>query len=443
MNVMKTKTAIAILLGLFVAPAHAQPLDKPKLDQFLDRLAEKNKAMGGLTLARDGHVVYSHFVGFSYINGADKRPATAATKYRIASITKTYTAVMIFQLVEEKRLKLTDTLERFFPQVPNAPRITITHLLSHRSGIHDMEPDAAFGKQSRTRDEIVARIAGGQPDFEPDARFKYCNAGYVLLGYAIERLDGSPYADALKARITSRLGLKDTYAIASGTTDPDKNESRSYGYFGLWNEGSELDFSVPAGAGAIVATTADMAAFIHALFERKLFSQASLTQMTTMRDGEGMGLATVSFAGKTAYWYSGGSSNSGAWLAYFPEEKLALAYATNAKVYPVKDIVNGAFAIYWNQPFQIPTFEAFVVSPEILDLYVGVYAMPGSPARPTIKREGGTLYFKPGGDNAVALEATAENEFKIDPAVFFEFDAAKGELKITRAGVERLFTKEK
>jgi D-alanyl-D-alanine carboxypeptidase len=440
---MKTKTAVATLLGLFVASAHAQPLDKAKLDQFLDRLAEKNKAMGGLTIAKDGNVVYSRFVGFSYINGADKRPATAATKYRIASITKTYTAVMIFQLIEEGRLKLTDTLDRFFPQIPNAPKIQVAHLLSHRSGIHDIDPDGVFGKQPRTKDEIIARIVSGTPDFEPDARFKYCNAGYVLLGYVVERLDGKPYADALKARITSRIGLKDTYAIATGTTDPDKNESRPYGYFGSWNEGAELDFSVPAGAGAIVATTADMAAFIHALFERKLVSQASLTQMTTMRDGEGMGLGTATFAGKTVIGYSGGSSSSGAWLAYFPEEKLALAYATNAKIYPVKDIVNGAFAIYWNQPFQIPTFEAVVVSPEILDRYVGVYTIPGSPARPTIKREGGTLYFQPGGGNAVPLEATAENKFKIDPAVFFEFDAAKGELKITRAGVERVFTKEK
>src|SRR5262245_20762208 len=252
---MKVKAAVAILLGLCVSSAHAQPFDRSKLDQFLDRLAEKNKAMGGLTIAKDGDVVYSRFVGYSYIHGADKRPATAATKYRIASITKTYTAVMIFQLVEEKRLKLTDTLDRFFPQIPNAPKITIAHLLSHRSGIHDMEPDGAFGKQPRTHDEVLARIASGQPDFEPDARFKYCNAGYVLLGYIVERLDGNPYAEALKARITSKLGLKDTYAAASGTTDPDKNETRSYGYFGSWNEGAELDFSVPAGAGAIIATT--------------------------------------------------------------------------------------------------------------------------------------------------------------------------------------------
>ncbi len=89
---------------------------------------------------------------------------------------------MIFQLVEEGKLKLTDTLDKFFPQIPNAARITIAQILAHRSGIHDLEPDGSWGKQPRTKDEVVARIAQGQPDFEPDARHLYSNAGYVLVG---------------------------------------------------------------------------------------------------------------------------------------------------------------------------------------------------------------------------------------------------------------------
>src|SRR6476620_10903251 len=102
---MKTKSiAAALLTLLFLASGSAQSLDTAKLDQFLDRLAAKNKGMGGVTLARDGNVVHSHSFGYSYVNGSEKKPATAATKYRIASITKVYTATMIFQLVEEGRL---------------------------------------------------------------------------------------------------------------------------------------------------------------------------------------------------------------------------------------------------------------------------------------------------------------------------------------------------
>src|SRR6266581_8636441 len=97
---MKTKMLFATLLTLVLVTAgHAQTLDKAKLDQLFDRLLEKNKGMGSLTLAKDGNVLYSRSFGYSQINGTEKKPLTAATKYRIGSITKTYTAVMIFQLV--------------------------------------------------------------------------------------------------------------------------------------------------------------------------------------------------------------------------------------------------------------------------------------------------------------------------------------------------------
>jgi D-alanyl-D-alanine carboxypeptidase len=441
---MKTKTILATLLALaWLASGSARTLDNAKVDQFLNRLAEKNKGMGSLTVAKDGNVVYSHSFGYSYVNGADKRAANAATKYRIASITKTYTTVMVFQLIEEGRLKLSDTIDRFFPQIPNATKITISHILNHRSGIHDIEPDGSWGRQRRTPEEVVARIAQGQPDFEPDSKNGYSNAAFILLGQIVEKVGGKQYQDLLKERITSKIGLADTYYLAVGQTDIGRNEAVSYHYVDGWNEANELDFSVPAGAGAIVASTSDMTRFIQAVFDLKLISANSLKQMTTMRDGEGMGLITFSFAGKTLYGSTGGSGSSGAWLAYYPEEKLALAYATNMKIYPVVNIVSGVFDIYWNRPFEIPTFEPLAVSPEVLDRYVGVYSTPDAPVKLTITRRDTTLYFQPPGQAAVPLEATAQDKFKIDPGVFFEFDAAKGTMTIKRPNGERVFTKDK
>src|SRR5438874_9945159 len=91
-----TKTGIAfatlITLTLCFASGLAQTLDTGKLDRFLDRLAEKNKGMGSVTIVKDGNLAYTHAFGYSYVNGSEKKPATAATKYRIASITKMYTA---------------------------------------------------------------------------------------------------------------------------------------------------------------------------------------------------------------------------------------------------------------------------------------------------------------------------------------------------------------
>jgi D-alanyl-D-alanine carboxypeptidase len=386
---------IATILALaMLTTAHAQTLDKAKLDQLLDWLAEKNKGMGSLTLAKEGNVLYSRSFGYARIDGNEKKPLTATTRYRISSITKTFTAVMILQLVEERKLSLAGTLDKFFPQIPNAARITIAQILLHRSGIPDLQPDGSWGKQPRTQDEIVARIAQGRPYFEPDARNLYNNAGYILLGYIVEKAGGKPYQQALRERINDKAGLADTY-VGTGNTNPARNEALAYMDFGgRWMEASEPDFSVVAGAGAIVSTTADLAKFIQAVFDLKLVSADSLRLMTTMRDGEGMGMVTFSFAGKTLYGNTGGSASTGAWLNYSPEDKLALAYTTNAKPYPVRDIVAGVFDIYRNRPYRISAFDAFEVAPEILDRYVGVYSVPGAGNRANVTRAGATLYFQ-------------------------------------------------
>src|SRR5262245_5724924 len=129
--------------------AFAGPLDTAKLDQFLDRLAAKNKAMGSLVIAKDGNVLYSRAIGYGQINGAEKRPLTPASRFAIASITKTYTAVMILQLVEEGKLKLTETVDKFFPQVPNAQKITIEQIIAHRSGITNVIRDGKTRRDTR------------------------------------------------------------------------------------------------------------------------------------------------------------------------------------------------------------------------------------------------------------------------------------------------------
>jgi CubicO group peptidase (beta-lactamase class C family) len=269
------------------------------------------------------------------------------------------------------------------------------------------------------------------------------------LALIIEKLTGKSYEEALKERITSKIGLKDTYT-ATGNIDVNKNESLTYFMIpgGDWKQVPETHPSILFGAGAIVSTANDLAKFIQALFDGKIVSKKSLDQMKTMRDGEGFGMVTFTFAGRTFYGHTGGADNYGAWLSYLPEEKLAVAYTTNAKIYPVKDILSGVMDIYYNKPFQIPTFESIAVSPEVLDQYVGVYSIPGAPVKFTITRQGATLYAQPpGAKSAVPLEATAQDRFKIDngtpEGIVIEFDAAKNQMTIKRNGGERVFTKEK
>lgn len=166
--------------------------------------------------------------------------------------------------------------------------------------------------------------------------------------------------------------------------------------------------------------------------------------MKTIKDGDGLGMEPFAFAGKTFYGHTGGADNYGAWLAYLPDEKLAVAYTTNAKVYPVANIIRGVIDIYYNKPFTIPSLESVTVSSEVLNKYVGTYSNPESPAKFTITGDGTTLFFQPpGAQSPVPLEATAEDKFQIEGAVVIEFDAANNRMTIKRRGGERVFTKEK
>jgi CubicO group peptidase (beta-lactamase class C family) len=159
---MKIKKLFTVLLALTLFTAgYAQMPDKTKLDQFFNRLAEKNKAMGNLVVAKGGNVLYSRAIGYSQINGIERKPVSATTKFRVGSITKMFTAALVLQLVEEGKLKLTDTLDKFLPQIPNASKITVAHILAHRSGIHDVTEDRNL-RPSRlkpiTKDEYIAII---------------------------------------------------------------------------------------------------------------------------------------------------------------------------------------------------------------------------------------------------------------------------------------------
>jgi len=449
---MKTKILFATWLTLaFFTAGFAQTLEKAKLDQFFDRLAEKKKAMGSLAIVKDGKVLYARAIGYSQVNGTEGKPLTTADRFRLGSITKMYTATMTLQLVEEGKLKLTDTLDKFLPQIPNAPKITIAQILSHRSGIPNVrrkpDPQIKVSTIPMEKDEMLALIVKATPDFEPDTSYQYSNSGYFILGLILEKVAGKPFDRILQERIASKIGLKDTY-LATGNIDLNKNEALTYIHFGGgWKLVSETHPTILFSAGAIVSTPGDMAKFIQALFEGQLVSRAALDQMKTMRDGEGFGMVTFTFAGKTFYGHTGGADNYGAWLAYEPEEKLAIAYASNAKIYPVEKIVRGVADIYYHKPFAIPALESIAVNPELLEKYVGVYLASDAPAKAVITRDGSTLFFRPPGasSSAVPIEATADDKFQLEGAgVFFTFDAAKNQMTVKRRnGPERVFTKEK
>jgi D-alanyl-D-alanine carboxypeptidase len=437
--------AILILIVLSVGNVFPQEINKPKLDSLLNILAEKNKAMGSLAISKNGTVVYSKAIGYSFISGNEKKPATVLTKYRIGSISKMFTATMIFQLMEENKISLNTTLDTYFPTIPNAGKITIGNLLNHRSGIHNFTSDPDYTTwmtQPKSQDEMIAVIAKNQPDFQSNEKTSYSNSNFVLLGYIIEKLTKQSYAKNLKDRITSKIGLANT--SYGGKTDVNNNESYSYQFANGWAQLPETDMSIPGGAGAIVSTPTDLTQFIEALFSLKLVSNKSLVQMKTITDGLGMGMMRIPFYSRMAYGHNGAIDGFVSNVAWFPEDRIAVSYCTNGMVYPFNDILIGVLSICFNRDYTIPTFKTIALKTEDLDQYLGVYASTQLPLKITVTKNGTVLTAQATGQSAFPLEASAKDMFKFDQAgVKMEFRPEKNEMTLKQNGGEYLFSKEK
>jgi CubicO group peptidase (beta-lactamase class C family) len=436
-----------IILSSFIwvltfAAGTAQTSLTVRLDSLFNRLAEKNKAMGSVALMKDGKIMYTRAIG--YCSTEDKLPASSLTRYRIGSISKVFTATMIFQLEEEGKLSTEATLGTYFPQIPNADHITINQMLSHHSGIHSFTDDSLYTTYMtlpKTHEEMLQIIAGSKPDFEPGAKAAYSNSNFVLLGYILEKVTGKTYSELLNTRIVKRIGLKNTYY--GGKTSPEKQEAWSYSYLTDWIKSSETDMSIPGGAGALVSTPSDLTTFIHALFSGKLVSAASLDNMKTMTDGIGKGLFQFPFETRKAFGHSGGIDAFASSLTYFPDDDLALAYCTNGNSYPMNEILIGVLSIYFNRPYKIPTFKKVEIVSEQLDKYTGLYTSKDIPLKITIAKKDNILTGQATGQPVFPLEASAMHTFKFEPAgIVIEFDPDNKAFILKQGGMSFHYTLE-
>jgi len=443
---MTKRLVLATLLAFAINfIAGAQGINKAKLDSLFDALSVNNKQMGSLAISVNGAIVYQKVIGYSAVNDDNKTPATTKTKYRIGSVTKMFTGTMIFQLIEEGKLTIATPLSTWFPQVPNAAKITIGEMLSHRSGLHNFTDDAAYKTymaKPQTEAAMLAIIQSQKPDFEPDTKASYSNTNFVLLGYIIEKITGKPYADELKKRIISKIGLTDTYY--GSKTNPANNEAYSFAYTGGWQQQPETDMSIPGGAGAIVSTPTDLVKFIEALFGGKLVSQASLDQMQTMRDNYGMAMLVLPFNDKRSYGHGGSIDSFLSMVSYFPEDKVAIAYISNGAVYAPNDVMIGVLSIYFNEPYQIPSFKTMALKTEDLDKYLGIYSSTQIPLKITITKNNTTLMAQATGQSQFSLEALDIDKFGFTQAgITMLFNPAKGEFTLLQGGATYLFDKEK
>lgn len=437
------KLLLTTLLFLSVITiGFSQAFDKTKLNTYFQVLEKNNKFMGSVALSKNGELIYSKSIGYADLE--HKIKATEKTKYRIGSITKSFTSVLIFKAIEKKKLDINETIDTWFPKIANSNKITIKHLLTHRSGIHNFTNNANYlqwNTQSKTEKEMIEIIQKGGSDFQPNSRAMYSNSNFVLLTFILEKTFNMSYSELVQTQIVKPLRLTNTYVF--GKINPKNNESKSYHYFGSWKKEAETDFSVPLGAGAITSTPTDLIKFANALFEGRLLTPESLKIMKTIKEGYGSGLFQIPFYSKIGFGHTGGIDGFRSVYSYFEDDKISYALTSNGTNMNNNDISIAVLSAVFNKPYQIPVYTNYALTSEDLDKYLGVYATKQIPLKITVTKNKNTLIIQATGQQAFVVEATEKDKFSLDQVgAKFNFNPTEKTMVLLQGGSEIKFTKE-
>ncbi len=433
---------IALLLMLSQTGFAQTALDKTRLDDYFSALEQNSKFMGSVAVSKNGKIIYQKSIGFADIENNIK--ASEKTKYRIGSISKTFTAVLVLKAAEENKLDLNQSIDKWFPTIQNANKITVKHLLNHRSGIHNFTNDKNYltwNTQAKTQKEMVEIIAKGGSDFEPGSKAEYSNSNYVLLTYILQKALSKSYAALVKKNIARAVGLDNTYVF--GPINTKRNESKSYRFEESWKEEPETHHSIPLGAGAIISTPADLTKFADALFGGNLLTSESLKTMKTVQDGYGIGVFPIPFYTSVGLGHTGGIDGFRSIFCHFADENISYALISNGANFNINDISIAVLSAVYGKPYDIPVFTTYALTSEELDNYVGVYASSQIPLKITITKRGNTLIAQGTGQPAFPLEATAKDKFSLDQAgAKFEFYPDRKAMILYQGGARIEFTRE-
>ena len=438
---MTKKIKLTLLFGLLFSTSFAQTLNTVKLDSLFQILETKDKFMGSIAISENGKLLYTKSIGKDDIE--TDRHSSILTKYRIGSISKMFTSCLIFKAVEDGKINLNQTIEKYFPTIVNANKITIGNLLNHRSGIHNFTNDEnylSYNTEPKSEKQMIEIIANGKSDFEPNSKADYSNSNYVLLSYILEKTYKKSYKELLTAKIIKPLGLKNTYF--GGKTNIQNNECYSYSFEEKWQKENETDMSIPMGAGAIVSNPTDLVLFIENLFANKIISQKSLEQMKTIKDNYGMGIFQVPFYDKQGFGHTGGIDGFASVVSYFSENKLAIALTSNGRTYENNNVMIGVLSAYYNKSFQIPTFNKIELKTEDLDKYLGEYSKENFPLKITVTKEDNKLFAQATGQSAFPLESIEKDTFEFSAAnIKMEFNPKGNQMTIIQGGRKTVMTK--
>ncbi|WP_372014527.1 serine hydrolase domain-containing protein [Pseudoxanthomonas sp. 10H] len=322
--------ALAMLSGTPAAPAG----DPVAAVDALMRDYDGRVPGAAVLVLRDGEPLLRRGYGLADLEaGVATSPET---NYRLASVTKQFTAAAILLLAEDGRLTLEDPVKRWLPSLPAAAEaVTVRQLLSHTSGLVDYEEHVPADFAGQLHDADVLRILEGQDRtyFPPGSAYRYSNSGYALLALVVGRASGQDFATFLRRRIFQPLGMRSSVAHQDGV---DTVAHRAWGYTlagGRWTRTDQSQTSAVLGDGGIYSSIDDLARWDAALYDDRLLAAGSRTRMfapataTDEPDVPHYGFGWR-LNGDSA-WHSGESIGFRNVVVRWPAERLTVVVLTN------------------------------------------------------------------------------------------------------------------
>ena len=387
--------------------------DTARMDQVVQSYVSNGTFAGSVLVARGSDVIVSK--GYGLANVEWDVPSTPSARFKIASISKQFTAAAILLLEERGRLKIDDLVKTYLPDAPLTwDRITLFHLLTHTAGFPGLQsPPTGRQPPVESADGTVAGFVAAlmQRPLEslPGERFNYTNSGYLILGHLIQKLTGQSYETFIRENIFTPLGMKDSGLDSLGVI-ARRAGSYTVTRNGLVNSSYASDRVVPNTSAGLYSTTEDLLRWQNALYGGKVLSQVSLDKMTRpFKDDYGLGVYIRTIDGRRAATHGGGTPPF-ANLTYFFDRGISVVVLGNLSVAPSAEIAGYLGALAHGDTVQLMSEKkAITLAPSVLARYAGVYQFAGRTM--TIRVEGGQLAAQPGGGTALPLLAESETRF--------------------------------
>ena len=356
---------VCLFILILAAPTQASIQDKAdEIETLIMAYHDSGEFNGTVLVAVAGEVIYKK--GFGLANREWNIPNEPDTKFRLGSITKQFTSMLIMQLVGEGKIDLQGAMIDYLPyyREDTGSKVTIHHLLTHTSGIPSYTGLPNFfdeiSRDPYPVEEFVTEYCSGDLEFEPGTKYRYNNSGYFLLGAIIEEVTGKTYEEMLTERIYEPLGMKDSGYDWHSPIIPNRATGYSVTYDGYVNS-PYLDMSLPYAAGSLYSTVEDLYIWDQALYTDKLLSAELKEKMFSpfkANYGYGWGITKKKLPDSqetvTVISHGGGINGFNTLIQRLVDEKHLIVLLNNSPGANLGQMGDGIIRILYDKPYTLP-----------------------------------------------------------------------------------------